>query len=143
MLKKCLSALMVAFLSTGAYMPEMVSAQTSAPHVKLTTEDVRLLVVRNLGAQDSTVAASVTGGVFDVLRINSNMSDATHPEFNKEASAIASVVAKAIAGAAEFKKIHTIRVRYVNRSGSPAKDKIIDSVEFRKSQNGVFEIHST
>jgi hypothetical protein len=145
MLKKCMTALMAIFLSTSAYMPELVSAQTVAPHVAPAIEDIRLLIVKNLGAQDNTVAVSITGGVFDILRVNSNMNDATHPEFNKEASAIASVVSKAIfdIDTAQYKKIHTIRVRYVNRSGSPAKDKIIDSVEFRKSQNGAFEIHST
>ena len=143
MQKKYLAALAVAFLSASAYMPEMVSAQTSASHVALTAEDIRGLIVKNLGAQDNTVAVSVTGGIFDVLRINSYMNEATHPEFNKDASAVASVVSKAIADTAKYKRIHTIRVRYVTRSGPSAKDKVIDSVEFRKGGNGVFEIHST
>src|SRR5450631_78177 len=107
MLKKCMTALMAIFLSTSAYMPELVSAQTVAPHVSPAIEDIRLLIVKNLGAQDNTVAVSITGGVFDILRVNSNMNDATHPEFNKEASAIASVVSKAIfdIDTAQYKKI--------------------------------------
>ena len=53
------------------------------------------------------------------------------------------IVFATIGDKSEFKGIHTIRVQYLNRSGSPVKNKVIDSVEFRKGKNGKFEIHST
>ena len=56
---------------------------------------------------------------------------------------MASVVSRAILDHAEYKKVHAIRVQYLNRSGSPAKDKVFDTVDFRKNPQGAFEIHST
>jgi hypothetical protein len=106
-------------------------------------EEIRLLVVQNLGAADQTIGALLEGPILTVLRVESPTSKATHHEFNTEASSIGAVVTKAIQNKAEYKGIHTIRVQLVSRSGLPVKSKIIDTVDLRKSPEGVFELHST
>jgi len=136
---------MLALLFTSLYSDGPAYTQPNITHIDGATEGIRLAVVTNLGAPDDTVEMSRSGDILLVSRVNSNMSNAVHArgEFNKEAAAIASVVSRAIADDAEYKKINTIRVQYLNRSGSPAKDKVIDTVDFRKNPNGIFDMHSS
>jgi hypothetical protein len=60
----------------------------------------------------------------------------------------AAAIAKAIA--AEFKRkgkqysaIQSIRVDYVQRTGAPAHDDLVDRIDFRKNAVGTFELHVT
>jgi hypothetical protein len=94
-------------------------------------------------SQDKEVEVAIEGGVLSIFRVNSNMNGAPHQLIQNEATSIAAAVSNAIAGKPEYKKIHTLRVNYLERSGSPVKNKIVDSVEFRKGRNGTFEIHVT
>jgi hypothetical protein len=119
----------------------MTHAQTAAPQPYATTEDIRAAVVRNVGSQDSAVEASQASNVLIISRINSNMNGAPHQLINNEAVSIAGVVSKAIANTPYYETIHTIRVRYLDRLGSPPQDKVLDSVEFRKGSNGKFDLH--
>ena len=145
MIKHASAVLMLALLFTCPNIDRPAHAQPNTTHIDGTTEGIRLAVLTNLGAPDNTVEISRSGDILNVTRVNSNMNNAIHArgEFNTEAAAIASLVSRAIADDAEYKTIHTIRVQYLNRSGSPAKDKIIDTVDFRKNPNGVFDIHSS
>jgi hypothetical protein len=120
-----------------------VNAQPNTTQINTAVQAIRLAVVKNLGSKDREVEVLRTGNVLTISRVNSNMNDAPHQLVSNEATSIASVVSKAIVDEPEFKGIHTIRVQYLDRSGSPAKNKVIDSVEFRKGKNGVFEIHLT
>ena len=143
MLKLFLAALLILLLSISADINGGVSAQTNTTQINAAVEDIRLAVVKNVGSQDKEVEVLRTGNVLTISRVNSNMNDAPHQLVNNEATSIASVVSKAIVDKPEFKGIHTIRVQYLDRSGSPVKNKIVDLVEFRKGKNGVFELHLT
>jgi hypothetical protein len=141
MFKQFLTASALAVAFTVAFGAGSSIAQTNAAPRAATGEEIRLAVVRNVGSQDQGVELSRTGNVIVVSRVNSNMNGAPHQLIANEAVSVAAVVSKAIADNVEFKDIHTIRVRYLDRSGSPSKDKTVDSVEFRKAPNGEFEIH--
>ena len=138
MLKTFLAALVILLLSIGA-----ASAQINTTPSNTTTEEVRLAVVKNVGSRDKEVEVVRTENVLTISRVNSNMNGAPHQLVSNEATSIAMVVSDTIGDKSEFKGIHTIRVQYLNRSGSPVKNKVIDSVEFRKGKNGKFQIHST
>jgi hypothetical protein len=136
---------MLVLLCANLYIDGFAHAQPQITHAIGETEGIRQAIVTNLGAPDNTVEMSRSGDILIVLRVNSTMNSAIHAhgEFNKEATAIASVVSRAIADDAEYKAIHTIRVQYLNRAGSSTKDRIIDTIDFRKNPNGAFELHSS
>ena len=129
--------------SLGADRAGTLSAQTNITQNEATSEEIRLAVVQNIGAEDKTVEVLATRYIVTVSRVNSTMNNTTHQGFNDEASAIASVVSRAIANKSQYEKVHTIRVQYLSRSERRSKNVIIDSVEFRKNQKGVFELHTT
>jgi hypothetical protein len=104
--------------------------------------NIQTSVVRAIGAQAQTVEVTVSGPLLIVSRVNSNMNDSTHAGRDNEATAIASIVSKAVVGNAAFKDIISLQVRYIVRSSS-AGDKVIDTVEFREGPNGVFQPHGT
>ena len=137
------ATVLILLLSISGGINGAVSAQTNTTQINAAVEDIRLAVVKNLGSQDKEVEVSRTGNVLTIMRVNSNMNGAPHQLVSNEATSIASVVSKAIGDKPEFKGIHTIRVQYLNRSGPPVKNKVIDLVEFRKGKNGVFELHLT
>jgi hypothetical protein len=143
MLKLFLTTLLILLFSIGVDINGAVNAQTNITQINTAVENIRLAVVKNLGSQDKEVEVSRTGNVLTISRVNSNMNGAPHQLVSNEATSIASVVSKAMVDKPEFDGIHTIRVQYLNRSGSPVKNKVIDSVEFRKGKNGVFELHLT
>jgi hypothetical protein len=115
-----------------------INAQTSA-----VTNELRATIVQAIGAQPESVEIVVNGSIFTVLRVNSNMSEATHAGRDNEANTIGQIVLKANAGSPAFKKFHTIRVQYVSRSKPGAALKVVDTIEFRKSPSGTFQFHAT
>lgn len=118
-------------------------ATTPEETLKINNEEIRLAVVNSIGARDKTVEIVVEDHVFKVLRVNSNMTKSNHQGVNNEATTIASIVSKNIKNKLEYADILAIRVEYVKRSGTPSKNKIVDSVNFRKNPNGVFVLHVT
>jgi hypothetical protein len=104
--------------------------------------DVRATVVRAIGAQDQTVEIAVTDKALVILRVNSNMNGSTHAGRDNEATAIASIISKAIAGKPEFANLVVLRVEYVTRS-AVGDSAVIDSVEFREDPKGAFRFHPT
>ena len=129
----CITALLFA-VSTVAL------AQTSAPQL---FEEARAKIVRTIGAVPSAVEIGQTGSVITVLRVNSGLNKGTHAGRDNEASAIAPIIADALTGKPEFKDLTTIRVQYVIRSAPGGTNKIIDTVDFRKTPSGSFEFHQT
>ena len=134
MLSRFLITALLFVLSTVAL------AQTSAPQL---FEEARTKIVRMIGAAPSAVEIAQTGSVITVLRINSGLNEGTHAGRDNEASAIAPIVADAVAGKSEFKDLTTIRVQYVIRSAPGGTSKIVDTVDFRKTPSGTFEFHKT
>lgn len=127
----------VTFASCSAY------AATTEEVIKINNEEIRLAVVKTIGAGDQTVEIAVEDHVFKVLRVNGNMTKSNHQGINNEAKSIASVVSKNITDKAEYADILAIRIEYVKRSGTQGKNKVIDSVNFRKDPKGAFILHTT
>lgn len=100
-------------------------------------------IFKVIGAEAKTVKVTSSGGILLVTRVNSNMNGSTHEGRNNEAKVIAPVVAKKIGSNPQFGNVSTIRVEYVARSSPAAKSRIVDSVEFRKGPDGVFDFHQT
>ena len=44
---------------------------------------------------------------------------------------------------AQYSEVQSISVNYVERTGTPARDTIIDRIDFRKNAEGKFELHIT
>ena len=120
-----------------------VLAQAAPPKQANALAAVHASVVKEIGAEDKTVELKTGGSILTVERVNSNMNEATHEGRNNEAKVIASLVAKGIGSEANFGNVHTIRVEYLVRSAPTGKNRMVDSVEFRKRPDGVFDFHQT
>jgi hypothetical protein len=135
-------AVSLAMLFSLAHTVEPSRAQTAAVPAAVFA-DMKASIMRAIGAQDRTVEISVAGNILTVLRLNSNMNESAHGARDNEARAIFSVVSKAISGKSQFSKLHTIRVQYAARPTSAANTRIIDTVDFRKDAQGLFQFHRT
>ena len=146
-LRFSLAAGVIVLLSFMIISEGTIEAQThssrDAQQRDAVLESIRASVIQTIGAQDNTVEVSITGNILTVSRINSSMNQTSHGVRDNEASTIAPIVSKAIAGKTELKNIHTIRVQYRIRSKLGAKEKIIDTVDFRKDPSGAFQLHTT
>jgi hypothetical protein len=120
-------------------------AQSSTTKLQQTTisKNIQTSVIRSIGAQENTVEIATSPKIFTVTRVNSNMNTATHEGRNSEAKEIASNVAAGILDQLEFKEVITIRVEYLARSALADESKTVDSVEFRKGPDGVFDFHQS
>ena len=144
MLVKSRAAVLVALIFALA-LSAVTLAQTSPAQAQQSPlfSEIQAKIARTIGAAPLTVEIIQTGSIITVLRINSNMNDATHSGRDNEASAIAPIVANAVTDRSEFKNLTTIRVQYVVQSAPGTTSKVIDTVDFRKSPSGTFEFHKT
>ena len=134
--------LLVGWLLVGLTAAQAQAA--SSARVQLgTLASIEKSIVKAIGAEAKTVKVTSSGGTLLVARVNSNMNGSTHEGRNNEAQVIAPLVAKEIGSNPEFGNAMTIRVEYVVRSSPATKSKIVDSVEFRKGPDGVFDFHQT
>ncbi len=131
-------ALLSIFGATVAPAQTTQSAKRADPLATIQTS-----IIRTVGAQPNTVEALKRGNVLIVTRANSNMNDATHEGRNSEAKAIASIVSKGIGTNTRFTMVSTIRVEYISRKPPGRSGKVVDTVEFRKGPDGVFDFHQT
>ena len=135
-------ALSVGWLSV---VDTAVQAQTAPSIVKQVgmPASIEASIVKAIGAEAKTVKVTSSGSILLVTRVNSNMNGSTHEGRNNEAKVIAPLVAKEIGSNPKFENVSTIRVEYVARSSPATKSRIVDSVEFRKGPDGVFDFHQT
>jgi hypothetical protein len=96
-----------------------------------------------IGADADKVELNTTPSVFRVVLVNGKMTDASPAGRENEASAISSIVSRAIATILGFKRVAAIRVEYVIRSSEKGNPKIVDMIEFRKGTSGQFRHHVT
>lgn len=128
--------------SSNSHLHAQVS-QTQSTQQSAVLSDVQKSVIRTIGAQENTVEAAVMGNILIITRVNSNMNNATHGGRDNEATAIADVVSKAIAGKPEFSAIISLRVQYLAREAGDKTGKVIDTIEFRADPSGKFQFHKT
>jgi hypothetical protein len=134
--------LLVGWLLVGLSAAQAQAASSAGDQIG-TLASIEKSIVRAIGAEATTVKVTSSGGILLVARVNSNMNGSTHEGRNNEAQVIAPLVAKEIGGNQNFGNTTTIRVEYVVRSPPTMKNKIVDSVEFRKGPDGVFDFHQT
>jgi hypothetical protein len=135
------TAVSALIMLTSAQVGAQIASSMESERASILS-NIQTSVVRAIGAQAQTVEVTVSGPLLIVSRVNSNMNDSTHAGRDNEATAIASIVSKAVVGNAAFKDIISLQVRYIVRSSS-AGDKVIDTVVFREGPNGVFQPHGT
>ena len=138
-------AVFVAIVFSFAYPIRPHAQALSTPDVQKSSilANMRASITRAIGAEDQTVEITMAGNFLIVLRVNSNMNESTHGARDNEATAIASVVSKAISGKSEFSDVHTIRVQYTIRPVPGRDSSVVDAVDFRKDPQGVFQFHRT
>ena len=135
-------ALLVGWLFVGPIAAQAQAAASAGNQIG-TPASIEKLIVKAIGAEAKTVKVTSSSGILLVARVNSNMNGSTHEGRNNEAKVIAPLVAKEIGSNPKFGNVSTIRVEYVARSSPVAKSRIVDSVEFRKGLDGVFDFHQT
>jgi hypothetical protein len=126
-----------------AATPLAVAQTTPSAARADTLGNIQAVVIKTIGAQAKTVEVTTSGSVLVVARVNSSMNTSTHEGRNNEAKEIASIVAKSIGEKSNFKTVSTIRVDYIVRAPASPTGKVVDSVEFRKGSDGVFDFHQT
>ncbi|MGE5852858.1 MAG: hypothetical protein ACM35E_06920 [Deltaproteobacteria bacterium] len=140
MLRILIGATLIALLSLAQFNTALYAQQAQQASVPA---EIRMNIIGTIGAKPETVEIAQVGNIITVLRINSYMNESTHGGRDNEANAIAPIVAKDISGNEKSKNVNTIRVQYVIRSASGTTNKIIDTIDFRKSPSGNFELHKT
>jgi hypothetical protein len=138
MLRRYLVMAAIGVCALGAGLPQL-HAQPPNPAL----DELRTAIGRGVGAEPNTLAVKLISNVLIVQRINSKMNSGSHDLRDNEATAIASITSKAIAGKPEFKKLVALRVEYVSRPAVRGKASIIDTIEFREDPNGGFIYHKT
>ena len=93
------------------------------------------------GYDSSSIKVTSTAHQVTIAVINSKLNSASAADRNAEASAIASVIGKAIDGKPEFAAVVTVHIDYVAGSGSTAK--IVQGLVFNKSADGTFKPHQS
>jgi thiamine biosynthesis protein ThiC len=116
-----------------------VTAQTTDSSL----QNIRTAIIQAMGIPVATIDLKVAGNIFVISRINSTMNQTNHGARDSEASHIATVVAKTIGEGAEYKHIHTIRVRYIAALKPGGNEQVVDTVDFRKDPKGIFHFHTT
>lgn len=130
----------VAFIQTKLASAEAAPSTGQQPG---SSARIEKSIAQAIGAEATSVKVTVGSSIVLVFRINSNMNNSTHEGRNNESKVIGLLVAKEIAGIPTFRSTTTIRVDYLVRSSTKAKDEIVDSVEFRKGPDGVFDFHQS
>ena len=133
----------IAFLGLMAIGASSVDARILATTKPAAVEAVRKFVAQNIGAPEDSIEILKKGKILTITRVNSAMNESNHQSRNDDAASIMAVVTKAIADKAEFKSLYSVNVQYTSRAEAASKSKIIDTIEFRKNQQGAFEMHLT
>ena len=131
-------------LLVGCFVATAAQTQTVPPTAKQTGAPAAMeaSIVKTIGAEARTVKVTAGSSIWLVARVNSNMNQGTHEGRNNEAKVIASLVAKEFGSDPKFGNVNTIRVQYSTRAPG-AKRTIVDSIEFRKGPDGIFDFHQT
>jgi hypothetical protein len=98
-----------------------------------------------LATADSRKAIEINfkTSVLVILLVNSSINGATHQGYSNDAQAAVHAVILAVKDDPEFAKMSSIKVSYIERKASLARDRILDSVEFRKNSSGAFVLHTS
>jgi hypothetical protein len=112
------------------------NSSTSPQQTKI-PETIKPSVIQAIGAEAGTVEIASTPSIMTIKRVNSNMNGSTHEGRSSEAKEIALKVVEGIKGRLDLNEIIIIRVEYSKNN------KIVDTVEFRKGPDGVFDFHQS
>jgi hypothetical protein len=143
MLKTFLATFTALLISLLMIDSRNVVGQTSNTQIETQLEGLRATIAHSFGTEGSTVEVILGEHVLTVSRLNSYLNDGSHVDRNNEAVSIVSVIQREVSGKPELKDILIIRVQYILNAKDSAERKVIDTIEFRKNQSGVFEFHST
>ena len=132
----------IVLLALTTILGGAINAQTSTSRDAM-LESIRASLIQAIGGQDNAVEVSIARNILMISCINSSLNQSSHGVRDNEASTIAPIVSRTIAGKPEFKNIHTIRVLYVVRLKQGSHENIIDTIDFRKDPGGGFQFHTT
>jgi hypothetical protein len=75
--------------------------------------------------------------------VNGSINGSTHQGYTDDAQAAVHAAILAVKDDPEFAKMSSIKINYIERKASSARDRVLDSVEFRKNSNGAFVLHTS
>lgn len=143
MLKNFLATFAALSISLLVIDSNIVVGQTSSTQIETQLEGLRTTLAQSFGTEGSTVEVVLVEHILTISRLNSYLNDGSHVDRNDEAVSIASVIQREVSGKPELKDVLIIRVQYILNVKDSAEKKVIDKIEFRKNQSGMFEFHST
>lgn len=122
----------------------VASANTVTAQQRSSDDAMRVIASQSVSMPESEFELSGTSVVLTVVRVNSSMNASTHQGRNNEATAIAlAIAAEFTRRGAQYSRVQSISVDYVERASTPAHDTLIDRIDFRKNAAGKFELHIT
>ena len=113
-----------------------VTAQSSEAQAK-----IRAAIVQSTAAPEKSIELTFKFGSLTILMVNSTLKGSTHQGYADDAHAAMQAAVLAVKDDPKFAKLNSVTVNYIERTASPQKDKILDSVEFRKNASGAFVLH--
>jgi hypothetical protein len=102
---------------------------------------IRAAIVQSTAAPEKSIEITFKSGGLTILIVNSSRNGSTHQGYTDDAQAAVQATVVAVKDDPDFAKLNSVRVKYIERSVSPPRDKILDSVEFRKNSTGTFILH--
>ena len=113
-------------------------AQSDAAQAK-----IRAAIVQSTAAPEKSIEVSLKTGVLTILLVNSNIIGSSHQGYIDDAQAAILATVLALKDDPDYADMNSIRVNYIKRSEAPQHDKIMDSVEFRRSVSGTYVLHTS
>ena len=142
------AGLVLSCIVVGCSPPTAVDGATSsaASASASTSAAVNAVKARIVGVASPTASAVIVtweNSQFSVLIENSALNTSTHSARNSEAVTIAKAIAAAALNDPEFAGLLGVHVEYVARQAGASKQRIVDSIDFRKDSSGGMALHTT
>lgn len=133
---------LMSFILMSAAPLAALNAQ-SLPSQAASLNRLKAVVVGATGYDPATVEVAATKVQLIVTIVNSPLNGGSDGGRRKEARRIASTLAQTIRNDRELNGVQAIHVDYLKREDRSGREKIIDSIDFRKDPRGIFRHHVT
>jgi len=142
------AGLVLSCIVVGCSPPTAVDGATSSAGSASasTSAAVNAVKARIVGVASPTASAVIVtweNSQFSVSIENSALNTSTHSARNSEAVTIAKAIAAAALNDSEFAGLLGVHVEYVARQAGASKQRIVDSIDFRKDSSGGMALHTT
>ena len=119
----------------------LAAAQTEAEREAQALAVIKHGITSAVGYADADIDLAQRASQFWVQIVNSPLNARPGAEREADATRIVAATAQAIAGKAAYSCILGVHIDYVRRSPTGGATKVIDGIDFRRTQSGSFVHH--